>query len=882
MIPVSVTMKGFRSYRAETTIDFTGLSSVALVGSNGAGKSTLLSAIPFALYGVCSSGDIDEEVNKYESEAEVRFVFELDGSRYRVTRTRKAPTKTRKQGKSSALLERASTSSSSGWEMVTNAIRQVDAEVEHLLGVDADVMMASVFAGQGDIGRFSGNSKPSERRALLYSILGLDRYDKARELANTRRRGFKSEADGLMGKRDALVESADTLPDLLDELDQMVAAAAEAGDAADKAEAGRMEARQSLDASREAASDAERTLADAIQRLDSDRERLQSEAALNQTLLDSLREEGKRSEERAKEVAKADSRQADIHDQLERISVRRGELSEELASLVTELADAEGQVGNLQQTYDRVSAELASLESERESKLSAHAAMTETIDEIRDASAGSSSSDSNPIEDVTELEASLSSVQQEWQGADRRVAVAAAVSDSFSSELSEVQSADDCRLCGQSLHEDARRHAIDVTQSSFENAERTRQHAEEEESELRVRLKDLRSRHEASQRRLNESLSSLEGLAAVSAQGDLVSLLTARREQLVDQGKALAAKIGEQSERLATGSEMIDNHTATLDRINARKSELDNEFRSLDMEEKAARDVLNELEAHTRSTFRSSADVNTEIGSVESTLAAAEASLAALSESTAVAEATEALKNRKAEALKAADALNVAEKAEKEATQRADEAKSKVIKTKSECDLMEDALKKASDVDVLIEEARTEIETLRMVETAFGPNGIPAMILDEVIVEMTSIVTDLLTDLSNGRFTVEFRTVAETKSGSTKQSLDIIIRDGTKERPYQTFSGGERMRIDIAIRIGLSVMLSRRAGRPLEFLTIDEGFGALDNEGVNTLTTALSQLQQRFKFIAVVTHVPEVAETFPARFEFVSNGKKRSPSVTLV
>ncbi|MFD6984443.1 AAA family ATPase, partial [Streptomyces sp. NPDC059956] len=50
MKPMTLALTGFRSYPAQTTVDFTGKRLVAVLGDTGAGKSSLLDAIAFALF----------------------------------------------------------------------------------------------------------------------------------------------------------------------------------------------------------------------------------------------------------------------------------------------------------------------------------------------------------------------------------------------------------------------------------------------------------------------------------------------------------------------------------------------------------------------------------------------------------------------------------------------------------------------------------------------------------------------------------------------------------------------------------------------------------------------------------------------------------------
>lgn len=59
------------------------------------------------------------------------------------------------------------------------------------------------------------------------------------------------------------------------------------------------------------------------------------------------------------------------------------------------------------------------------------------------------------------------------------------------------------------------------------------------------------------------------------------------------------------------------------------------------------------------------------------------------------------------------------------------------------------------------------------------------------------------------------------------------------------------------------------AARPglLETLFVDEGFGTLDPESLDVVATALEELAAGDRLVGVVTHVREVAERVPVRFE---------------
>ena len=90
MRPLRLDLAGFTVFRDETTVDFTDADFFALVGPTGSGKSTVLDAICFALYGQVprwgSSKGISNALAPSATEARVRLVFEVAGDRYVATR----------------------------------------------------------------------------------------------------------------------------------------------------------------------------------------------------------------------------------------------------------------------------------------------------------------------------------------------------------------------------------------------------------------------------------------------------------------------------------------------------------------------------------------------------------------------------------------------------------------------------------------------------------------------------------------------------------------------------------------------------------------------------------------------------------------------------
>ena len=157
-----------------------------------------------------------------------------------------------------------------------------------------------------------------------------------------------------------------------------------------------------------------------------------------------------------------------------------------------------------------------------------------------------------------------------------------------------------------------------------------------------------------------------------------------------------------------------------------------------------------------------------------------------------------------------------------------------------------------------------DLELQHTLERAFGARGIQALLIDSAIPEIVDEANRLLCLMTGGSTTIDMTTQRTGKStGREIETLDVVIADAQGVRPYENYSGGERFRIDFALRIALSRLLARRANAPCRTLIVDEGFGSQDGNGRTSLTEALSTVSDQFGLIMVISHVDDVRDLFP-------------------
>ena len=172
-------------------------------------------------------------------------------------------------------------------------------------------------------------------------------------------------------------------------------------------------------------------------------------------------------------------------------------------------------------------------------------------------------------------------------------------------------------------------------------------------------------------------------------------------------------------------------------------------------------------------------------------------------------------------------------------------------------------------------DANRNLELYTSLQEAFGPKGIPLLVVDNVVKELEVAINNNLKLLADLPLSIAISTQHEGRQGDMVDTFELILNDGLEAKPYANYSGGEKMLIDLAIRLGLSELLARRNNFKVETLIIDEGLGSLDTANQANFFTTLSKLESKFKHILVITHT-QVKDCFKQRIELIKeNGNTR-------
>lgn len=110
-----------------------------------------------------------------------------------------------------------------------------------------------------------------------------------------------------------------------------------------------------------------------------------------------------------------------------------------------------------------------------------------------------------------------------------------------------------------------------------------------------------------------------------------------------------------------------------------------------------------------------------------------------------------------------------------------------------------------------------------------------------------------------------------------KQPLELNIIDNYQAgviRSTKNLSGGESFIVSLSLALGLAHMASKNVR--LDSLFLDEGFGTLDEEALDTALETLARLQQDGKIIGVISHVQALKERINTQIQVIPQTGGRS------
>ena len=174
---------------------------------------------------------------------------------------------------------------------------------------------------------------------------------------------------------------------------------------------------------------------------------------------------------------------------------------------------------------------------------------------------------------------------------------------------------------------------------------------------------------------------------------------------------------------------------------------------------------------------------------------------------------------------------------------------------------LEQQLDTQKQLQTELDKLNAEYATYDKLREYFGKDGIQSVIIDNVIGELETYTNDVLSRICNEPTTIAIKTQKQNDNGSWAETFDIEVSSDGRVDDLDTYSGGESLRVSLALRLSLSSILSKRMGGTMSFLLMDEVDAPLDEKGTEMLVSIVRQLSKEMK-ILLITHNEKLKDKF--------------------
>lgn len=848
MIPLRLSVRNFLCYREKVPpLDFAGLHLACLCGSNGHGKSALLDAITWCLWGKARGKSQDDLVSYAADEARVELEFLARDNKYRVIRSHARGGSRRRQGATDLQLQVLS--SDNAQPITGNSLRETQAKIEQLVGMDYDTFINSAFLLQGRADEFT-NRTPADRKAVLASILGLEIYDRLQVRARERLSETRAAADRVGGILQQMQREVEEIGQPSQEL-------AGVAEYLDKVEKQLATQHREADGLRSRVAELERQrnelldLQKRAQGLRLEIAHLESRIATSQVRIKEYQELVRQTasiEKGMEQLGQARHR----FEALEEARTRFDALNQERNHLINAIAAQRARLETqMEQLERRAKAELTP-------KAQAEAGLVAQKSEIQ-----------KLMEGLAKEEREIAEQRQRQQILATRIGEAQTTAERYNTEGQEIrkklellnhsdQAEAVCPLCQTPLSSDGCQRLAAAYQAEI--GEKRRLYRQNQAS-----LKQL----EAEKSGLEQEQSRREQLLARVQQETQVKLSDLERQ--IQESRQAQQELEQVNRQLATAVASLKSEDFAATEQDQLK-EIERQIAALDYDEEGRRQSLRQME-----DLRPFQDQQRELTQAVARLPEEEESLvqagnmlerrhqelAELEEKQRTSEATMVqLPLWKEQLGEAERALMELEGNQRNAIARRGYLEGQLRRLD---ELQEGINTNSARLASLVEDQGVYQELV----TAFGKQGVQAMLIETVVPRLEEEANILLGRMTDNRMHVKLETQRERRSGKGDpiETLAINVSDELGPRSYEMYSGGEAFRVNLALRIALSKVLAQRMGAPLPTLFIDEGFGTQDAAGRERILDVISAIQGDFDKIIVITHLDDLKEMFPVRIE---------------
>lgn len=855
MKPLKLTMRAFGPYAGETVIDFEKLQGrhlFLICGPTGAGKTTILDAMCYALYGKTSGDRTGEKMRSDYADSsertEVIFDFMLGDKTYRATRSpAQMVDKKRGSGQTLAAMQASLSELEDGKEI--NTLRTgIEEAAGKLIGLNADQFCQVILLPQGDFRKLLV-AKADEREAILKQLFKTQRFSDFKDRLKDRLDAKVREKMEKQTREDQILSSSGATDEK--QLSQMVEEAGkELKEAQDIVKSREKESNEFREVYQK-----ETALMGHFTELE---KALKQDAALKN-------EEGRMKEmEASLSLIRSARELAPYFVQLDGIT-REGK--QEAVKLKTARADMET-YSKLNETLEKRIQELDAMKEKREEERKTALKMQDLVPKAKlygaavQALKNAQNALSRAEEETKRLQASAEAARKARDAQKEKAdAVRKSYIDGQAFLLAEgLEDGVPCPVCGAIHHPAPARGGDHVAKA--EDVERA-QKEYERASAAYDRANDAKEKHST-----GAYAKAVSDHAKADAQmKTLEEIPEAYRDPkfLEMESTRLLAGIRKWERDKETAAVQLRKAGADLSASQAacrnaeeRREELVKKYRETESVLKEASDKAGFQSLDECKEWYKKKDTEE---SVRKTLEQYRADRKSTEERIKAEEQATAGKERPE-----MQALNEKSKALQDQLKKASE---RAAALKERTETLQKAVSDARAIEKELEDLRKEEGLIRgLYDLTSGKKTritLERYVLGTLLDDVANAANLRLLSMSRRRYSLH-RMTDESGLGKGGLSLEVFDSFTGRSRPANTLSGGETFLASLSLALGLAdVVQSRQGGVRLDTMFIDEGFGTLDPDSLNSAMNTLIDLQNTGRMVGIISHVPELEERIDAR-----------------
>ena len=189
--------------------------------------------------------------------------------------------------------------------------------------------------------------------------------------------------------------------------------------------------------------------------------------------------------------------------------------------------------------------------------------------------------------------------------------------------------------------------------------------------------------------------------------------------------------------------------------------------------------------------------------------------------------------------------------------QQIKELDSSILLLTHQIETMTKDLAKKEELEQKWETESHKKDMIKELEQLFKGNAFIEYVAQSKLSYIAREASVILSKISGGSYALEIN-----------DSAEFIIRDnknGGAVRPSDTLSGGELFITSLSLALALSSSIQLNGAAPLEFFFLDEGFGSLDDDLLDTVMNSLERLQSKKRSIGIISHVETIQARVPLK-----------------